>query len=148
MILEDVTRHESPRPLARELPPRPNFSREPIPLDVLKEISLLEDLPDEDLRDIAAVLRPTTVTEGSYVFQEGDRGDSVFLIVNGVLEVIAHTSSSEFVINNLRAGDFFGEMAVVDGQPRAASVRAETTASLLELRQDDFFEIFSKNCRP
>ncbi|MBI3943150.1 MAG: HD domain-containing protein [Chloroflexi bacterium] len=79
------------------------------------------------------------------MLREGDKGSSLFIVENGELEVLKLTTLSDFKVNHLRRGDFFGEMAILDQQPRSASVRALTDVLLLELHQEDLFNLFDKH---
>ncbi len=111
----------------------------------LEGITLFEGLSAGDLGAILPLLKRHEVAQGTYVIAEGEPGHSVFFILEGVMQVLARTSRVEHPVNLLRAGDFFGEMAVLDRLPRSASVRAISESVLLELGKDDFYEIFGRH---
>lgn len=75
---------------------------------------------------------------GEAVFQQGDLGDSLYIILTGEAEVVSCTEGEERVIAQLRAGEYFGEMALLNGSTRNATVRCATPMSVLSLRQRDF----------
>ncbi|MSP12253.1 MAG: cyclic nucleotide-binding domain-containing protein [Chloroflexi bacterium] len=116
----------------------------PIPLQHLANLGLFEGISPNDLANIATVLQARQVPPGEYVLHEGDKGSSIFIVQDGELEVLKLTTASDFKVNHLRRGDFFGEMAILDQQPRSASVRALTEVWLLELHQEDLFNLFNK----
>lgn len=74
---------------------------------------------------------------GETVFREGDRGDSLFLVVSGIVE--ARTTSpegSEVLLARLGAGDLFGEISVLSGRPRTATIKATEPCRLVEVHRD------------
>lgn len=73
--------------------------------------------------------------EGARVVREGDVGDTFYVILEGQAKVV---SGSGRVVNRLRPGDFFGEISLLDGGPRTASVVAETQLTMLALARKDF----------
>ena len=73
------------------------------------------------------------VGAGDYVFQEGELGTEMFIIQDGRVEIFQTIGSQERQLATLEKGDFFGEMAILDGAPRAASVRALTDLKLLRI---------------
>jgi CRP/FNR family transcriptional regulator, cyclic AMP receptor protein len=95
----------------------------------LKNIPLFNDLSDDDFDVISGLAVDRVVPRGTSVIQEGDVGDSLFVIVSGRVKVfIGDDEGREIILKILGEGDFFGEMALIDEQPRSASVSAiETT---------------------
>jgi NADH dehydrogenase len=75
---------------------------------------------------------------GEVVFEEGDTGDSLFMILAGQLEVIKRVGDEPQCIGTLGPGEYFGEMALLGRQPRSATTRAETSLDLLVLPGADF----------
>jgi len=73
--------------------------------------------------------------------EDDDDGLALYLIADGEVTVyIGGTDGRETILTMLARGDFFGEMSLLDGEPRSASVRAESDASLMVLRRSDFLE--------
>ena len=93
-------------------------------------------------RDTLAVLatrcRFRELTRGQVLFHQGDEGDSVYVVVYGRLGVWQDTSGR---LGEIGAGQCFGEMAVLRGETRSATVRADRDCRLLELRREDFLEL-------
>jgi cAMP-dependent protein kinase regulator len=82
---------------------------------------------------------------GEDVIREGDAGDSIFLIKSGQVKITINKEGKVIDLAELNAGDFFGEIALVTGQPRTATVTAKTEAELLELKKVDFDDMLAKH---
>lgn len=91
------------------------------------------------LERLAARLEPITVPAGTTVVHEGDEGDRIYLVADGRLEV----SSNDRKLDVLEAGELFGEMALLRGQPRNATVTALEDATLYGLGKDEFLAAVS-----
>lgn len=104
---------------------------------ILKDVELFAETPDELLTEVAGLLTEVEVAPGESVFAKGDNGDSFYIIVNG--EVRVHDGA--YTINTLGESEVFGEMALLDPEPRMASVTAEGDTLLLRLDQDPFYEL-------
>ncbi|HEX7707242.1 MAG TPA: cyclic nucleotide-binding domain-containing protein [Thermoanaerobaculia bacterium] len=82
---------------------------------------------------------------GEYVFQQGDAGNSMFIIEDGLIEIIKTVDSEERKLAELEQGDFFGEMSVLDDQPREASARAGSECQLLRIDKSMFDQMLRQN---
>src|SRR4051812_11984718 len=71
--------------------------------------------------------------EGDFVFREGGLGTEMYIIHEGKVEILNGAGSSETLLGVLEKGDFFGEMAILEDLPRAASARAVTDVKLLQI---------------
>ncbi len=101
--------------------------------------SLFSALPEEDLRRLADLLEPKEYPPGEVVIHQGDFGDSLYFICRGEVEVfVQNEEKAESVVTRLQESDFFGEMALLTGSPRSASVRVSKGASFLRLLKNDF----------
>ena len=99
---------------------------------ILKSISFFSQIPDEILAEVAANLEEVEIAAGETLFEKGDYGDSMYIIVKG--EVRVHDGTH--TLNHLGDRDIFGEMAILDPAPRVASVTAVTDTQLLRLDQE------------
>jgi small-conductance mechanosensitive channel/CRP-like cAMP-binding protein len=109
----------------------------------LRQVDFLRPLRDEELRLLVAQIEVQKFGAGEAIVREGDHGDSLFIIRSGVVEVLATSSDSRQIhIRDLVRPAFFGEMALMTGEARMATVRARTDAELLELDHDGFSELF------
>ncbi|MBE2252334.1 MAG: cyclic nucleotide-binding domain-containing protein [Myxococcus sp.] len=105
---------------------------------VLSGSSLFDMLSDEELRAIAALARPVEVLAGEVLFEEGQLGDSIYVVAQGEVEVLhrSPTGASEHIAT-LGPQQFFGEMSLIDKEYRSATVRARTPCELLHLTSED-----------
>ncbi|TMA22354.1 MAG: cyclic nucleotide-binding domain-containing protein, partial [Deltaproteobacteria bacterium] len=99
----------------------------------LKSIDLFRALPSEELAQIAEIAEEQPLALGDQVFGEGEPGDALYLIVEGKVKV--HKGEKELVRLGIR--DVFGEMAVLDSEPRSASVTAVEDSVCLKIGRDD-----------
>ncbi len=106
----------------------------------LKNVELFQDIPGEVLADIASLLEEVTYEKGSYIVNEGELGKELFIIIEGEVEVISGGSR----IDKMTPGASFGEMSLIDSQPRSADVVALEDVSLLRIERDDFHEILKQ----
>jgi CRP-like cAMP-binding protein len=106
----------------------------------LKSIDLFRALPSEELAQIAEIAEEQPMASGDSVFAEGEPGDALYLIVEGRVKV--HKGDKELVRLGIR--DVFGEMAVLDSEPRSASVSTVEDAVLLKIGRDDFRDILTE----
>ncbi len=107
-------------------------------LAVLSESPLFEMLSNQELEYVSELCRPRRFTAGQIVFEEGELGDSLYVIVSGEVEVLRRDPSAEQrKIALLRAPMFFGEMSLIDKEYRSATVRARTDTELLHLTAEN-----------
>ena len=113
-------------------------------IEILKHCRLLERLSDEQILKIAGMVEEHHFRKGDYVCREGAWGDSMYIIGEGELKIIKKLSAENvWDITSLRHGDFFGEVALIDGSPRTASAVAITNSTALELFGRDFKKLIS-----
>jgi CRP/FNR family cyclic AMP-dependent transcriptional regulator len=104
---------------------------------ILKTVGIFAGTPDQILTEVALLLDEVHHLAGEAVFAKGDVGDCMYIIVDGEIRV----HDGELTLNHLSQGDVFGEMALLDSQPRVASVTAVQGTSLLRLDQEPFYEL-------
>jgi CRP/FNR family cyclic AMP-dependent transcriptional regulator len=108
-------------------------------VDFLATIPLLSRIPPEELRQFAEVTREKEYPRGSVILFEDDPGDSLFIVRDGRVKVVLVAEDGrEVVLGVLGVGDHFGELSLIDDQPRSAHVIAMEDSTLLVLRRDDF----------
>jgi len=78
---------------------------------------------------------------GAVIFEEGDPGSRLFVIQSGTVRIVKRTGQRQVTLARLGAGEFFGEMALLDRQPRSASAVVEEPARILELDEAAFERI-------
>ncbi len=106
---------------------------------MVARVPLLSDLDAPSIADLVGLLRARTVAAGTTIVRKGDRGDAMYLIASGAVEVAA-TSGPQL----LGEGDFFGEMALLSRAPRSAMVTATRSTDLLVLDADDFLRLIDR----
>src|SRR6185503_3328454 len=83
---------------------------------------------------------------GRNVFQEGDPGDGLYLILEGKVQITCLLGQDQrIVLSRLKDGDFFGEMAVLDSQPRSATATAETDTKVYFILRDDLLKVLERS---
>jgi CRP-like cAMP-binding protein len=114
----------------------------------LKEIEVLESMDAEARARLAAVLEEKDYTDGQTVFAEGDPGDSMYFLVSGRIRVEKRAQTAGGTTKTLavlEAGDYFGEMALLDQKPRSAAAVAAGPVKILRLSKTSFDDLQRTN---
>jgi diguanylate cyclase (GGDEF)-like protein len=111
----------------------------------LSRVPLLSGLEAPELERLAKLTRPVTFPTGTKIVELGELGHSLFLILDGQVRVLYPARSTDFELARLSAGDFFGEMALLNEKPRSATVQAVDEVSLLVLEKADFREVIEQS---
>ncbi|HEY4491176.1 MAG TPA: cyclic nucleotide-binding domain-containing protein, partial [Acidobacteriota bacterium] len=113
--------------------------------DSLRGVYVFASLADDELRLIAEQLEEMHFAKDEVIIREGETGDSLFVIEEGEVEVfLTSLRGNRKSLGTLRAGDFFGEMALLMGGKRSASVEATMDVCLYKLDKDRFKEILAQ----
>ena len=107
----------------------------------LRNIQLFSGMPPSELSHLAGIAEEYVFSVGDTIITEGEHGDSLFLIVEGTVRV--HRGDTDLA--ELGPEDYFGEMSILDGEPRSASVTANTDCLLLCIDQAGFQAILSRH---
>lgn len=110
----------------------------------LRVIPLFRDLPDESLKSIATRLKRVRYPQGALIFREGDVGDAMYVVESGQLEVTTGTGDGEQPLAYLGPGSFVGEIALLLGQPRSATLKVIIDADLWVLHKGDLDELLAE----
>jgi CRP-like cAMP-binding protein len=110
------------------------FQRQADKTEVLKKVPLFSNLSQRQLNLIAKHADEVTLPAGKVLAKQGEMGLEFLLLVEGN----ARVERSGKLIARLTAGDFFGEMSLIDGKPRTATVIAETPVTLLVIHRRSF----------
>ncbi|MBI3753007.1 MAG: cyclic nucleotide-binding domain-containing protein [Deltaproteobacteria bacterium] len=109
---------------------------------------LFSDLTRDELLTVIGKVKHQIISPGVFVFQEGDKGDSIYIVVSGILDILAKDKKGDNVIlATLKEGEFFGEFGFFSNAKREASVRATSPASILEIVKSDIDDIIAKHKR-
>jgi CRP/FNR family cyclic AMP-dependent transcriptional regulator len=106
----------------------------------LQRVPLFSGFEERDLARIARLSRIVSIAAGTPVTQIGEPGDSFFVIIDGTVTVRTPVGAA----SDLRPGDFFGEMSLLDGEPRSASIVAATDLRLLVVDRRHFWELLGE----
>jgi CRP-like cAMP-binding protein len=110
----------------------------------LKRINWFADLPDDMLAALAGKISERYLDKDEVLFNKGDVGDSLFVILDGLVKVVTNDEDgNEIVLNKVGAGEIIGEMALLDYEPRSAGVVAIEKSFTLELKREDFMGILA-----
>lgn len=90
------------------------------------------------------VLERRVCQEGTTIFREGDRGDCAYIVQKGRVEIVKSSGGSEIVIGAVGEGGIFGEMALLDDQPRMATARAAEMAIVIIVTRRTFEQKLAK----
>jgi CRP-like cAMP-binding protein len=112
---------------------------------MLKRTHLFGDLSLPERLRLLRVFRRRDIAAGHYVFRAGDPGRSFFLVNAGLVKICLTRRGRQVDLAELKPGDYFGELAIIDGRPRSADALAAVDAELLELPQADFFQIIDES---
>jgi len=114
-------------------------------IELIARVPLFQQLPEGDLGRIVAATHRVSFERGKIVVEIGDPGRSLFLIVEGTVQVLYPARSADFELARLGVGDFFGEMALLNDKPRSATVRTLEHVEVLVLDKDDFRSIMRES---
>jgi CRP/FNR family cyclic AMP-dependent transcriptional regulator len=107
---------------------------------VLERVPLFEDLSKSQLRGVRDLAEEVRYMEGASIVREGEPGDSFYVIVEGQAKV----QRGDKTLATLVPGEFFGEISLLDGGERTATVVSETPMALLEIKQRPFMKMLGK----
>jgi HEAT repeat protein len=105
---------------------------------LLREVPMFSGLSPEDLEQIADIAQEQLHATHTLICREGERGSTLFIIVSGKVEVIKGSGKTETIIAVREAGDFVGEMAILESAPRSATLRAQEDVRVLIIEGEAF----------
>jgi CRP/FNR family cyclic AMP-dependent transcriptional regulator len=115
-------------------------------IDTLRQVPLFESLDDEAAKNLCELLETLDCEAQKVLFRAGDAGDAMYLIERGKVRIsVQATDGRELTLTELGRGDFFGEMALLAGQPRSASVAVAEEARLAVLSREHFLSFMRRN---
>jgi CRP-like cAMP-binding protein len=110
--------------------------------EVLAGLPLFSELAKRQLRKIAGLAEFKEYAQGDFVTQTGEPGDAFYVILSGQAKVVGKPRARA-----LRTGDYFGEMALIDGEPRSATVTAATELQTMRLPRRPFLRLLEQEPR-
>ena len=114
-------------------------TRLPDKLSLLRDHPLFRELPPATLDRIAAYLRRRSVPKGTVIFQKGDPGVGLIGVLSGAVKIsVASADGRDIVLNIIREGEVFGEIALLDGRARTADATAMSDCELMTIERREF----------
>lgn len=108
----------------------------------LRSVSLFSELQDSDLKKIGNILATRTFSKNTTVLIEEDTGSTMFIILKGSVKITRISEEGrEVILSILNEGDFFGEMSIIDDEPRSANAVTLEKSQLLVIHRKDFFQM-------
>jgi len=107
---------------------------------LLSQIPLFESMEEADLAALANKLSSKSFAEGEVIFAQGDEGDTMYLIEEGAVDIVAGSASQRVTLASLFNGQYFGELSLLDAAPRSAAAVAARATLTLVLEREDFVE--------
>lgn len=123
---------EAARSLVRRLPGVARLHRAQV-VRQLQAVPLFARCDEQVLESLAARAEELSLPAGQYVFREGDSSDEMYLLARGAAYVLLEGGTREKVVDELGSGAMFGEIAMLGGERRSASVRTATASTLLRI---------------
>src|SRR6266540_2558708 len=115
-------------------------------VETLRHVPLFESLDTEAAHELCELLESLDCKAGAVLFRTGDEGDAMYLIEQGKVRICVRAKDGhEVTLTELHRGDFFGEMALLDGKPRSADARVAEDARLAVLSREHFLSFVSSN---
>ena len=115
-------------------------------LEALRSVPLFASLDDDAARDLRNLLSDKTVPQNTRLFRQGDKGDAMYLIESGRVRIsIRDEEDQEVILAELAQGDFFGEMAIIDGRQRSADAKVIEDAQFAILSREAFLSFVRNN---
>ena len=108
---------------------------------VLKRISFLDSLKLDELDELIGHMDKRPFKAGEVIIKQGDRGETFFSLASGGVGVFKDKFLSRKRISSLAPGSYFGELTVLDSEPRSASITCESAVRTLRLEQQDLYDL-------
>jgi CRP/FNR family transcriptional regulator, cyclic AMP receptor protein len=104
---------------------------------LLKSLPIFADTPENVLADLAPLMQDMELEEGTVIFEEGDFGDSMYIIYQGEIKI--YKANTTLAV--LKEKEVFGELSLLDAESRSASALANTDCYIFKIDQEPFFEL-------
>jgi len=113
--------------------------------EFLTKIPMFENLSAEDLNLLTLLWHERTIGKSEVLFRKGDVGSSMFIVEDGAIEICVRSEQDQedIRVSTINKGGFFGELALISGQPRTATAKAIEDCQLLEMWREEFINFLS-----
>ncbi len=117
--------------------------------DILNTVEIFSDLGKEELDILVARMKSRDAASGDVIFGEGEEGNELFIILKGSVVIsVKLPDGNDLRIAEVREGNFFGEMAIIERAPRSATCKAGDDCNLMSLHADDFYGLIHDHPKP
>jgi serine phosphatase RsbU (regulator of sigma subunit)/CRP-like cAMP-binding protein len=116
----------------------------PVDASHLRRFPFLRSLDDAELVELGQRIEERQYSARDVIFPDGVVGDEFYLLISGHVQIVKPTPEGEVVLNEMRPGDSFGEMSLLDGQPRSASARAAGEVNVLAMPKEVFLSLIHR----
>jgi len=114
-------------------------------LEILRKIPLFSGLTEDELQAVAGLISRHDIPKKNIVVQEGEPGEALYIILEGSVKISSYSADGrEIVLSLLNKGSFFGEMALLDKQPRSANVTTMEDSRFAQVRRADLEPLLLK----
>lgn len=115
-------------------------------VDFLKKVPLFSELDDEELHQLASVVREHHYKKHTTIVHVDDPGSALYILKNGLVKITLEDQHGyEMILRILYPTDFFGEMSLLDGMPRSATVIAQDLSEVLTISREHFLSIIGQS---
>ncbi len=115
-------------------------------LDIFKKVPLFSEFDEGEIHAIITLATTHNIHKNNVIVQEGDDGNSMFILLQGSVKISFYAPDGrEVILSLLETGDFFGEMSLLDKQPRSATVTTLEASKVAQIRRSDFERLLLKN---
>ena len=110
-------------------------------VELMRNIPLFAKIEPSKLKLLAFTSERLTYSQDEILFSQGDAGDSAYIIIGGEADIVVNTPGGPLVVATLKQNEIVGEIAILCGVPRTATVRAKTELTTLRITKDLFFNL-------
>jgi len=112
---------------------------------IFKKVPLFSGLNDDEINAVIAITTVHNVRKNNIIVQEGDDGNAMFVLLHGSVKISYYAPDGrELILSLLEEGSFFGEMSLLDKQPRSATVTSLESVKIAQIRNRDFERLLLK----
>ena len=116
------------------------------PIEILKQSPLFNSLEYADLEGLVSSMRVQSLKQGQPLFHKGDEGTALYIVKKGAIKIVLPSKiGDEIIVTLFSINDFFGEMALLDGEPRSANAVAIEPTEVFVLNRNDFLSFLKSN---
>jgi CRP-like cAMP-binding protein len=113
--------------------------------ELLRRQSLFSALDEQQLEDLVQSAKRIRFGKGETIIRQGERGDSMFILAGGIAEVFVLKGGTPLRVGVVRAGENFGEVSLLTGEPRSATVTAQTDCEIFEIDKPAMAALFHEH---